>query len=121
MSNQFVQKIASVVLILGIFVSLFMAAQTARAQTQSLPITQPFGGAILFSVPPSPTCGTAHTIIFDFRSMSVRAVAPVPSSRIYENRNLTTPGTFVLGNYTNTPIPCLLPYPIFPISQVGTS
>lgn len=31
MSNQFVQKIASVVLVLGIFVSLFMAAQNARA------------------------------------------------------------------------------------------
>ncbi|HMQ01587.1 MAG TPA: hypothetical protein PKD79_00745 [Candidatus Doudnabacteria bacterium] len=31
MSNHFVQKVASVVLILGIFVSIFMAAQTARA------------------------------------------------------------------------------------------
>ncbi len=31
MSNHFVQKIASVVLILGIFVSFFMAVQSARA------------------------------------------------------------------------------------------
>lgn len=121
MSNQFVQKIASVVLILGIFVSLFMAAQTASAQTQSLPITQPFGGAILFAVPPSPACATAHSIVFDFRTMSVRALAPVPTTRIYDNGKIAVPGTFVLGNYSVVTIPCLLPYPIFPMTQIGTS
>lgn len=35
MSNHFVQKIASVILILGIFVSIFMAAQTALAGKSS--------------------------------------------------------------------------------------
>lgn len=37
MSNHLVQKVASVILILGILISVFMAAQTARALVNPAP------------------------------------------------------------------------------------
>lgn len=115
MSNHYVQKIASVILILGIFVSIFMAAQTARAQA-------PFGGTIVQFVPPIPfVCAFPHVLIIDFAKNTAIGVAPVGGSLIFAYYNLFTPGTFVLGSHALTPLVCLLPYPIFPIEMIGTS
>ncbi len=120
MSNHFVQKIASVILILGIFVSIFMAAQTARADFV-IPSGIPFGGRILGYVPPSLVC-PGHTIVLDQVSFNIIAVAVIPIlSQVYMNYDLYTEGKSVLGTYLLPPIICPLPYPILPISQVGTS
>lgn len=119
MSNHFVQKIASVVLILGIFVSFFMAVQTANAQ---VPSGIPFGGRIIEYVPPTLAC-IGHTFVFDLvtNAMIAVAVLPPPATTVYENYDLTTKGTYLLGTYLLPPLPCLLPYPVLPIVQVGTS
>ena len=118
MSHHLVQKIASVVLVLGIFVSIFMAAQTARAQT----ISTPFGGTVIQFVPPIPyVCPYPHILLFDFGKKAAIGLVPLPGSQIYAYWNLFTNGTFLLGTSSTTPITCLLPYPIFPIIMVGTS
>lgn len=122
MSNSLVQKIASVILICGIFVSVFMAAQTARAQSMG-GSGIPFGGTIIALVPPIPfVCATPHTLIFDFSKLRLLGLVPSANSKIYMNFNIATPGTFVLGAHTLLGITaCALPYPIHFIDMIGTS
>lgn len=119
MSNHFVQKIASVILILGIFVSFFMAVQNARAQ---VPSGIPFGGPVVQYVPPTLVC-PGHSIIYDYLTRGFLAVAllPPPASILYERYDVVTQGKFLLGTYILPPLFCPLPYPVLPITQVGTS
>lgn len=103
-------------------ISVSVIPIVARAQLQSQPPGGlPFGGFIGTYVAPNPSCFVGHTVLYDFVRSRLIGIAQIPTSQIYLNRNLITPGTAVLGTILPTPIPCLVPYTIYPIIQAGTS
>lgn len=83
-----------------------------------------FGGRILAFIPalPVPPC-PMHTLILDYVTMRPLGIYVIPSSQIYDYKNLFTPGGHVLGEYVPVPFPTCsaLGYQVFPIYQVGTS
>lgn len=83
----------------------------------------PFGGRIVAYNPLSVVTGCPpHTVVFDYVTLRLVGIFPVPTSQLHRYGNLFTPGVHVLGEYVPTPIPtCLTPYFVFPIFQVGTS
>ena len=93
----------------------FSVASLVRAQTV------PFGGMTVTLVPPTPLCPVTHALIFDFATMKSYGLTLVPSSIIYLYGLLYQPGAYLLGSYLPTPIPCAVPYPIYPVHQIGTS
>lgn len=122
---NFIQKIASAIVVTLLIFGTFTSAVYAQVSLSSL-AAKPFGGIIIQAIPETVYC-IAHTVIFDFTSSVPIGIAKVPTSlsfagsKVYERGNLVTPGTFVLGTMVPTPIPCLLPYPVFIINEVGTS
>ncbi len=118
-------KIANAIAIVVIvFASSTVFVGTASAQ--AVPSGIPFGGTIISRVPSTLICPVTHTLFFDFATLRPFGITTVPGSTVYMNYNLQTPGTFVLGTYIPVAVPCVafflgIPYPVFPISQVGTS
>lgn len=119
MYKEYLERIASVVLLAGLF--LILPGQAYKTQAQFvIPSGIPFAGSVVEFVPPTPLCPVAHTIVANYMTGSPLPITVVPTSQVYERFNLYTKGTLVLGTFLVPPIPCPM-YPIFPISQVGTS
>ena len=108
------------ILVSLVIVTMF-AVVPAVTYAQGIPTNIPFGGTIAVYVPPTPLCLIPHTLIFDFISKQPMGIAAIPTSQVFSYFHLVKPLSFVLGTVFPTPIPCALPYKIFPISQVGTS
>lgn len=111
----------TLVLVVMLFVSTsFIMPKTAEA-TPGMGV---FGGRIFALVPllPVPPC-PMHTLIFDYVTMYPMGIYVVPSSIVYDYKDLFTPGGHVLGEYVPVPFPTCsaLGYPVYPIYQVGTS
>lgn len=118
-------KLATLIVELTMFVGVLgfaLSGMLVPSRTYATPGLMPFGGPItvvnMFTVivgcPP-------HIVVSNYANMGIPVgLAPVPSTIYYRYGNLVKPGTFVLGNYTPVPIPCLVPYPVFPIAQIGT-
>ena len=104
-----------------IAIAIFIPVLTFAFQpTTAQAVDVPFGGVIIQFVPPIPyVCPVAHTLIFDLKTNALFGL--VATGRVYEKYDLVTNGKFVLGQYSPVPYTCLLPWPIFPNVQVGTS
>lgn len=113
-----IKKIAAAIFVVVLLIS--SSAVTASAQVSSV-VVKNFGGPIISFVLPTPLCPVAHTVIFDYGSNMTIGIATVFTTRVYQRGNLITPSRFVLGSATRTPIPCAVPYPVYPIIEVGTS
>ncbi len=118
MHHEFIEKILAVLLLTGVF--FILPGQVPNTQAQVISSGIPVAGVVAAFVPPTPFCPVPHTIIATLEGTSV-AVAMVSGSQLYPFYDLVKPGTLVLGTYLPAPIPCLTPYLIFPISQMGTS
>ncbi len=84
-------------------------------------LTTPFGGFVFSFVPPSPICPIAHQVLYNYANNTIMGVALTPASSPHLNYKFYAADVFVLGTVYSAPIPCLLPYPIYPIEQAGTS
>ena len=108
------------VVLVGILAVFFYnGTLTARATIGMMP----FGGRILYydiGSPPPAFC-LPHTVIFDYVTFSTFGVMEAPGSMVYRYGNLFTPEVNLLGEYVLVPIPCVRPYPLYDIFQVGTS
>ena len=117
---KIIEKIA-----LAIFIPVFLLSVSAPlvfAQTAtSIPSGIPFGGIVAVFVKPTLACPFAHSVIADFVTFQIIGVAVVPGSQVYQKNHQESAGSYILGTYIPAPLPCLLPYPVLPISQVGTS
>ncbi len=116
---RFIHKIASAIIVMVLIFS--SQVSVASALDASSLVVKNFGGIIISFVPPSPLCPVAHTLIYDYATGTTIGIATVFSTIVYSHGNLFTPSNFVLGNATQVPIPCVAPYPIYPIIEVGTS
>lgn len=109
---------------LVLVVMLFVGTSFMPKKAEATPGMGVFGGRILAFIPvvPLPPC-PMHTLIFDYVTMYPMGIYVVPSSIIYDYKNLFTPGGHVLGEYVPVPFPTCsaLGYPVYPIYQVGTS
>ncbi|QQS22680.1 hypothetical protein IPM19_03550 [bacterium] len=118
MQHEFIEKILSVLLLTGIF--FVLPGQVPSTQAAILPSGIPVGGVVAAFVPPTPLCPVAHTIVASFNGAPI-ALTMAHGSQLYPFYNLVKPGTFILGTYLPAPVPCAVPYLIYPIAQVGTS
>lgn len=119
MYQEIIEKVTSVLLLAGVF--LILPGHVPLASAQVIPSGVPFYGSVVSLVLPTPLCPVTHTLILDFATDSLLGIAVVTGSQVYSHYNLSTSGTFVLGTYVPAIIPCAVPYPLVPISQVGTS
>ena len=103
-----------------IMVTVFSSFGVAKIVNAQVITGVPFGGVITNFVPATPICPFPHSVVAGVPT-GVFGIALVPGSIVFLYGMLTHPGAFVLGSYLPKPLPCLLPYPIFPIIQVGTS
>ena len=133
---KFLQKMVKAVVIMALMFASLAPSSTpiASAQVNSL-LSKPFGGEIIYPVPPTLLCPVAHTVIFDYVSNRPIGIATVFNTKVYDYGNLISPSTpfrkfFVMGDVKATPIPCvalvwykgiLIPYSVYPINEVGTS
>lgn len=119
---KFLQKMAKAVVIMALmFASLAPSSTPIASAATSSVFVAAFGGEIVTYVPPTVICPVGHTVIFDYASNSTIGIATVFGTTVYDYGNLYTPSDFVLGSAVLTPIPCPLPYRIYPISEIGTS
>jgi hypothetical protein len=87
------------------------------------PLMRPFGGYIMYrdiGTPPPAFCPT-HIVVYDFVTDSVYGILNAPGSKVYDYGNLLTPGVSILGEYVPVTIPCVRPYPLYSLYQIGTS
>lgn len=118
MFQEYLERIASVVLLAGLF--LILPGQALQSQAQVvIPSGIPFWGTVQEFVLPTPLCPVAHTLVANAMTGTVLPIAVVTGSEVYLNYNLIIPETVVMGTFLIPPIPCPM-YPIFPISQIGT-
>lgn len=81
-----------------------------------------FGGVIVTFIPKIPDmCQIPHTLMYDYESKTPFGVYTSGSSTIYPPFNLGVSGKFLLGEREAAPVTCLLPYPLYLITRVGTS
>ncbi len=119
MYKEFIEKTASVLLLVGVFLLLPNGIPAVEAQV--IPSGIPFFGKVEAFVLPTPTCPFAHAKISGSAINPPMGLALVPTSQVFANYRLFTTSATVMGTYLLPPLPCLLPYPVVPISQVGTS
>ena len=115
---KFLQKMAKAVVIMAL---MFASLAPSSTPIASAVFVASFGGEIVTYVPPTVICPVGHTVIFDYASNSTIGIATVFGTTVYDYGNLYTPSDFVLGSAVLAPIPCPLPYRIYPISEIGTS
>lgn len=95
--------------------------ETAWAQQSLLTNSSTVGGTTL-SYNPSVIGCLPHTVMFDVVTRTVMGLIFQPgASVLYRNFDLATPGKFLLGERFIQPVPCLVPYPVYFIKQIGTS
>lgn len=113
--KHFERMIVAVFFMVIVFTS-FGVVKIVKAQVQT---GVPFGGSITAVVPPTLLCPFAHFVVAGVPT-GVYGITLVPGSVVFLY-GAFHPGAFVLGSLTPGALPCALPYPIYPISQVGTS
>lgn len=119
---RIIEKIALAIIVPMLLLTFTTSIVMAQSVTSSVPSGIPFGGLLAVFVKPNLACPFAHSVVADFVTLQVIGVAVIPgSSQVYQNNNQEKAGSYILGTYIPAPLPCLLPYPVWPISQVGTS
>lgn len=116
-----IQKIVATIIVMVLMVSVSAANTSNVSADASSLLIKPFGGVIISFIPPTPTCLIAHTLIYDFASGTSFGIATSFNTTVYDYGNLYLPSAYVLGTAERIPLPCAVPYAIYPIISVGTS
>lgn len=106
----------ALIIVMAIFSQSFYIARA-----QQIPSGVPFGGYVGAFVPPTSLCPFKHLALFDLVTFQIIGAAIIDgATQVYKNSHVKDPGIAVLGTYTPTPLPCLLPYPVLPVVQIAT-
>lgn len=113
---KFLKEIALAVAIMLTVFSSFVYIVSAQQ------VLLPSGGVTSAYVPANLACPFDHTIVVDYITFQPIGLAIIPGfTQIYAKGNVQNPGVYILAQFVPTLLPCVLPYPVVPTFQIGTS
>jgi hypothetical protein len=107
---------------LVLFIVLSVSAPEVSHAQFSFGLSKPFGGRIAFPLF-FPLICPPHLVIKDVTGIGLGSeIGIIPTGKLYNYRNLFTPGVWTLGNRSSEGIKCPpFPYTIYKMQIMGTS